>query len=80
MAVAREVGEEAGVKLDPRSIAYRASQPWPFPQSLMIGFEAAAAQPPCAPRDASEAADRAVREVRVRMSCMRTVLCRILYA
>jgi NAD+ diphosphatase len=39
-AVAREVREESGVEaLDPR---YVASQPWPFPSSLMLGFEAGA--------------------------------------
>jgi NAD+ diphosphatase len=38
-AVAREVREEAGV--DVRGVAYRSSQPWPFPGSLMLGFEAA---------------------------------------
>jgi NAD+ diphosphatase len=37
-AVAREVKEEAGV--DVGEVRYRASQPWPFPASLMIGFEA----------------------------------------
>jgi NAD+ diphosphatase len=37
-AVAREVGEEAGVTVG--EVRYRASQPWPFPASLMIGFEA----------------------------------------
>lgn len=39
-AVEREVFEEAGVHLDPSSIKYHSSQPWPFPQSLMIGFNA----------------------------------------
>lgn len=37
-AVAREVYEEAGVKVD--KVQYMASQPWPFPGSLMIGFHA----------------------------------------
>jgi len=37
-AVAREVGEEAGVRL--REIAYRGSQAWPYPRSLMLGFRA----------------------------------------
>jgi len=37
-AVAREVGEEAGVGVD--EIRYRSSQPWPFPSSLMLGFTA----------------------------------------
>jgi NAD+ diphosphatase len=36
----REVFEEVGVTLD--EVAYRASQPWPFPQSLMLGFRATA--------------------------------------
>lgn len=34
-AVAREVREEAGI--DVRDVTYVASQPWPFPSSLMIG-------------------------------------------
>lgn len=37
-AVAREVREEVGVEL--RDIQYFGSQPWPFPNSLMIGFTA----------------------------------------
>jgi NAD+ diphosphatase len=36
--VEREIFEEAGIRLD--SIQYRSSQPWPFPQSLMLGFRA----------------------------------------
>jgi NAD+ diphosphatase len=35
-AVAREVREEAGVEVGPPE--YIASQPWPFPTSLMLGF------------------------------------------
>ena len=35
-AVAREVREEAGVEVGPPE--YVASQPWPFPSSLMLGF------------------------------------------
>lgn len=34
-AVRREVMEEAGISVG--AVAYRASQPWPFPASLMIG-------------------------------------------
>lgn len=34
-AVARELYEEAGVRVD--GVRYIASQPWPFPSSLMIG-------------------------------------------
>ena len=37
-AVRREVFEEVGVELD--EVRYTSSQPWPFPHSLMIGFEA----------------------------------------
>ena len=36
--VAREVLEETGVRV--RSCRYLASQPWPFPGSLMLGFVA----------------------------------------
>ncbi|MGY6553916.1 MAG: NAD(+) diphosphatase [Wenzhouxiangella sp.] len=39
-AVHREVLEEAGVKLS--AVEYIASQPWPFPGSLMLGFHAVA--------------------------------------
>ena len=41
-AVAREVLEEAGVTVDPSSVRYHSSQPWPFPRSLMIAFTAQA--------------------------------------
>lgn len=37
-AVHREVREEVGVEL--AEVTYIASQPWPFPHSLMLGFEA----------------------------------------
>jgi NAD+ diphosphatase len=37
-AVAREVGEEAGITVS--EVTYVSSQPWPFPASLMLGFEA----------------------------------------
>jgi NAD+ diphosphatase len=37
-AVAREVFEEVGVHVT--DVRYVASQPWPFPQSLMLGFTA----------------------------------------
>lgn len=36
--VCREVGEETGVQVN--AIHYFGSQPWPFPNSLMIGFTA----------------------------------------
>ncbi len=40
-AVHREVGEETGLRLS--AVRYVASQPWPFPRSLMLGFVARAA-------------------------------------
>lgn len=39
-AVAREVWEETGVTVT--DVSYQASQPWPFPYSMMIGFRALA--------------------------------------
>ncbi len=39
-AVAREVMEETGVQVS--GARYDSSQPWPFPSSLMIGFQALA--------------------------------------
>src|SRR4051812_29401029 len=39
-AVVREVAEEVGLRT--RSVRYIASQPWPFPCSLMLGFRAVA--------------------------------------
>jgi len=37
-AVAREVYEEAGVRVE--NVRYHSSQPWPFPSSIMLGFHA----------------------------------------
>ena len=39
-AVAREVMEEAGIRV--KQVRYHSSQPWPFPSSLMIGCHAEA--------------------------------------
>ena len=38
MLCRREVKEEAGI--DVKNIRYFGSQPWPFPDSLMVGFTA----------------------------------------
>jgi len=40
-AVARELQEEAGIEVT--DVTYQASQPWPFPSSLMIGCTASSA-------------------------------------
>jgi NAD+ diphosphatase len=45
-AVRREIQEESGVVVE--ATEYVASQPWPFPSSLMIGFNALAGE--CDPR------------------------------
>ncbi len=42
-AVAREIHEEAGVRV--REVQYIASQPWPFPSQLMIGCTSVADDP-----------------------------------
>ncbi|OHC99375.1 MAG: NADH pyrophosphatase [Sphingopyxis sp. RIFCSPHIGHO2_01_FULL_65_24] len=42
-AVARELFEEAGIRVS--DVSYVASQPWPFPSSLMIGARAVTADP-----------------------------------
>jgi NAD+ diphosphatase len=48
-AVVREVKEESGIAIhDPRFVT---SQPWPFPLSVMLGFEAGADGGDPAPRD-----------------------------
>ncbi len=39
-AVAREVFEESAIRVT--DVSYQASQPWPFPSSLMLGFRAGA--------------------------------------
>ena len=50
--VVREVREEAGVELS--QINYLGSQPWPFPASLMIAFEAVTNTPDIAKADGNE--------------------------
>lgn len=51
-AVIREVQEEAGVQV--RDLKYLGSQPWPFPASVMIAFEAVTDQPDSAKADGTE--------------------------
>jgi NAD+ diphosphatase len=53
-AVRREVAEESGI--DVVSAAYRGSQAWPYPRSLMVGFLATAADDAAARADGDEIA------------------------
>ena len=50
--VAREVFEESGVAV--REVSYLGSQPWPFPASVMIAFDAVTDFPETARPDGSE--------------------------
>jgi NAD+ diphosphatase len=50
--VSREVYEEAGVRLS--KISYLGSQPWPFPASIMIAFDAIVVDPKAARPDGEE--------------------------
>jgi len=50
--VVREVAEEAGVQV--AEVNYLGSQPWPFPRSLMIAFEAIIVDPSTARPDGEE--------------------------
>ena len=50
--VIREVYEEAGVEVS--DITYLGSQPWPFPQSIMIAFQATIQDPQSARPDGEE--------------------------
>lgn len=53
--VSREVREEAGVEV--ADIAYRGSQAWPYPRSLMLGFLATAVDDDVARPDGEEIVD-----------------------
>ena len=63
-AVRREVKEETGV--DVVDVSYQASQPWPFPSSLMLGFRARAVSTDVAhdPRELQDAQWYRAEEVR----------------
>lgn len=53
-AVVREVAEEVGLAVT--AVRYQASQPWPFPSSLMLGFRAEAGFAPLQVDEELEAA------------------------
>ena len=55
-AVVREVAEEADVQVDVAGVQYRATQPWPFPSSIMIAFTARTYSQPTTP-DGEEIAE-----------------------
>lgn len=59
-AVVREVFEESG--LTASEVRYRGSQPWPFPSSLMLAFEARAPHQPLVVSDEHEAVRWFARE------------------
>lgn len=50
--IRREIAEEAGVVVE--GVEYRASQAWPYPRSLMLGFHAVAADEAVARPDGDE--------------------------
>src|SRR3546814_17396457 len=54
-AVARELFEEAGIRV--ADVASVASQPWPFPSSLMMGRRARALHPALTPDETEIEAD-----------------------
>jgi NAD+ diphosphatase len=54
-AVAREVAEEVGIAVT--DVRYAASQPWPFPSSLMVGFVARVTGDPTLRVDPEELSD-----------------------
>ena len=54
-AVIREVAEESGLKVS--EIKYLSSQPWPFPNSIMLAFEAFTDNPEVAKPDGQEIVD-----------------------
>ncbi len=56
-AVVREVAEEVGLEV--QDVRYAASQPWPFPSSLMLGFTAR-----CAPEAVPRPVDGELAEAR----------------
>ncbi|MGE0878063.1 MAG: NAD(+) diphosphatase [Acidimicrobiia bacterium] len=76
-AVAREVKEEVGIDVD--DVRYIASQPWPFPNSLMLGFRASwcGGEINCDPSEIAEAhffSPRDLPSIPPRMSIARRLI------
>ena len=61
-AVAREVLEESGIRIDDKRTSYVASQPWPFPCQLMVGFRAEASAKTVALRRTRDETKKTKRE------------------
>lgn len=53
--IARELAEEAGIAVT--DVRYHASQPWPYPRSLMLGYHARVVDPGAARPDGTEIVD-----------------------
>ncbi len=62
-AVLREVLEETGISVT--DVRYRSSQPWPFPASLMLGFQARALTTEIGPGDGELEAARWVTRAEI---------------
>ena len=62
-AVVREVLEETGIRVT--DVRYRSSQPWPFPASLMLGFQARALTTEIGPGDGELEAARWVTRAEI---------------
>ncbi|UFU03948.1 NAD(+) diphosphatase [Ruania suaedae] len=66
-AVRREVHEETAVVVD--EVSYRASQPWPFPASLMLGFRGRTRQTEAVPDGVEMGSARFFTREEVTQSC-----------
>ncbi len=72
--VVREVFEEAGVHVDPSSLIYLGSQPWPFPASLMLGYRATAVSTELAREEAEMAEVRWFSKEEFEAACIKQEL------
>ena len=78
-AVAREVFEETGVPV--HDVRYHSSQPWPFPSSLMVGFQASACRLAHPPQQRARARPLVhPRRLQLREGAVATIPCHLLPA